>query len=299
MVDPITRYALRDVRLAINNVLLPQRQLMQMRYAPATHNMTAVVLNAICSLLRNLSHPNLKALGTETRGVSVMKQDWLIEEELIEWLDEFNGLREKYAREIRLVSPTGEIVGRRLAIGQIIEHYLVFEKSWSFTWFYPTAEPIVFTVQLPPEVQRRWAGRSLMLYDRDNIRFREATWQLVGKETTRPDMQEFCSSQRCSRCLVEVYRYSPSQPFYPGAVVEWRICFRKEPPLQGREVPICAELWWNGQLKRRHSLIHYREATPEERVFFRPPRKAKRRQVELKTDPFSPLNEYTPFLLKE
>lgn len=155
----------------------------------------------------------------------------------------------------------------------------------------------MFTVRLPAQVQQRWMGRSLMLYDRDDLRFRPATWQIV--EGARASRSDSCLSRQCSRRLVEVYRYLPRQPFGKEAVVEWYVCFQEVPPLMGREIPICAELWWDGQLKRRHSLIHYRRATPEEQSFFRLPRGAKRRQVELKTDPFSPLNEYTPFVLGE
>ncbi len=45
-----------------------------------------------------------------------MRRAWIIEEELIEWFDRFEDAVREYGREIRLVNPAGEVVGRRFVV---------------------------------------------------------------------------------------------------------------------------------------------------------------------------------------
>jgi len=224
-----------------------------------------------------------------------MKPEWLIEEELIEWMDARAHLN-KYGREIRLVNPEGEIVGRRLAVGAITEHYLVFREDKVYTWFYPFRKPTVSVAPIPSAVRKLWTGRSLMPYRNDissNL-YGSVLWKLLERDTASE--LQFCADSFCSRRMVEKYRYLPR--FGSGATVEWRVCFNREAPLLGREVPVCSELWWDGKLKRRHTLIHYRTATAEEQAFFRTPRNVETRRTELGRL-FSPVIEYVPLLLSE
>jgi hypothetical protein len=223
-----------------------------------------------------------------------VKQEWLIEEELIEWLDKAGDVS-KRGREIRLINPKGEIVGRRLALDGITEHYLLFQDNRCYNWFYPSDKPIAFFAQIPAEVQRFWMGRSLMTYrsDRHFNLYANYIWRLIERDPV--SQVKFCAHRDCSRRMVEKYHYL-SRLGLDGGSVEWRVSFRCEPPLLGREVPVCSEMWWDGQLRRRHALLHYRVATPEERAFFRIPRKSKLYRMELE-QLFSPLSEYVPLLL--
>jgi len=230
--------------------------------------------------------------GEEVIG---MQSEWLIEEELIEWLDRFGGESE-WGREIRLINPKGEIVGRRLAVGAITEHYLFFRGNTAYTWFYPFKTPTVFTAQIPDALLRLWMSRSLMPYFRDDFGnlYGSVQWQLLERDTA--SNLKFCTHRQCSRRLIERYRYLPRVG--ESATVEWRVCFRAEPPLLGQEVPVCSELWWEGRLRRRHILLHYRTAIPEEHAFFRIPRHAKIHRVEV-ANLFSPIHAYAPPLLSD
>ena len=223
-----------------------------------------------------------------------MKPEWLIEEDLIEWTDTVT-LR-RYGREIRLVNPQGEIVGRRLAATSVTEHYLLFRDGRVYTWLYPFAQRTVFCAKLSESLRRFWTGRSLMTYGNDtsgNL-YGNVTWKLLERDSASE--LKFCPEIACSRRMVERYKYLPH--YGNSSDVEWRICFHREPPLLGRGVPVCSELWWDGKLKRRHTLLHYRVATAEERAFFNIPRNARIRQGELGLV-FSPLTPYVPILLNE
>lgn len=227
-----------------------------------------------------------------------MRREWLIEEELIEWPDRFGGVPE-YGREIRLVNPAGEVVGRRLVepirYGKL-EYYVLFEGRRGYNWWNPSPESIVFVAELPPEVVRFWTGRSLMMYHHDYIspdRSIRGEWRLL--ERTAVGRTDSCIHYGCSRRIVERYEYTSGAG---SSTVEWCVCLSSEPPLLGAEVPPCSELWWDGRLARRHILLHYRDASPQERAFFWVPRKAKRRWVEAKELFRTPLSGFAPpFLL--
>lgn len=222
------------------------------------------------------------------------QQEWLIEEELIEWFVRTRNT--PYGREMRPISPTGEIVGRRLARSMVTEDYFLLSKNGGYSWFYPSAKPTVFVAPLPNHIMRRWGSRSLIAYrsDAHGILYGDGQWKLLEKDfLSRAD---WLPEEQCTRRLVERYRYIPS--LGDPATVEWRVCLSAEPPLLGRLVPIRSELWWNGQLRRRHTLLHYRTATPKERDLFQPPRGAETRQVELE-HLFSPISEFVPVLLEE
>jgi len=228
-----------------------------------------------------------------------MRRAWIIEEELIEWFDRFEDAVREYGREIRLVNPAGEVVGRRFVVmsrysgADIGEYYALFEGKQGYSWWIPSPEPIVFIAELPPEVWRFWTGRSLMMYYKDYellSRPVDGKWRLV--ERTSVSGAAFCARYNCKRRMIEKYEYTFNTR---SSKAEWRVCFGTKPVLSGVEAPFCAELWWDGKLVRRHILLHYREAKPQDHAFFKPP-KAKRRRVEVEML-FGPLSGYAPPLL--
>lgn len=190
-----------------------------------------------------------------------MKRDWLIEEELIEWHDRFEDAPMGYGREIRLVNPAGEIKGRRLVVStrygaSLSEYYFLFDGKRGYSWWDAAPEPVVFIAELPPEVVRFWTGRSLMMYHQDYIspnRSPRGTWRFLDRSAA--GRTEFCTRYMCSRRVVERYEYTTE---FGSSMVEWRVCMRSEPHLLGTEIPLCSEVWWDGDLLRRHVLIHYR-----------------------------------------
>lgn len=231
-----------------------------------------------------------------------MKRDWLIEEEMIGWLTRFEDAPTGYGREIRLVNPAGEIIGRRLVVStrygvSLGEYYALFEGKRCYSWWDRAPEPVVFIAELPSEVVRFWTGRSLMMYHQDYIspnRSPRGTWRLL--ERTAAKSTDFCTRYMCERRTVERYEYTP--PFGSStSTVEWRVCFSSEPPLSRAGIPLCSELWWDGELVRRHVLIHYRAASLRERAFFQVPRGATRRKVEIDLLFATPLSGFAPPLL--
>lgn len=230
----------------------------------------------------------------------MMKHAWGIEEELIEWFDRFEDAASRYGREIRIVNPAGEVVGRRLVamsrygVPGIGEYYALFEGKQGYSWWIPSPEPVVLIAELPSEVWRFWTGRSLMMYYWDYnplILPVNGKWRLL--ERTWVSGAAFCARYKCKRRMIERYEYTLDTH---SSKVEWRVCFSTEPYLLGIEVPFCAELWLDGKLVRRHVLLHYRKAMPQDHAFFRPP-KAKRRRVEVEWLFSTPLNGYAPPLL--
>lgn len=217
-------------------------------------------------------------------------QNWLIEEELIEWLDT-SGNISKRGREIRLITPEGRIVGRRLAVSTnyFIEYYALFQGTRGYSWWQPALEPRVFVAELPLEVLRFWTGRSPMTYYSEYFEpyrnpFPRGRWRLLSRS-------------RCSQRLVERYEYIPENSYFDSSVVEWHIGFDSTPALLGAQVPTCSQLWWNKKLVRRHTLLHCRRAPLQERAFFQVPRKVKQSRVETERLFGTPLAGFAPPLM--
>ncbi len=229
-----------------------------------------------------------------------MKREWHIEEELIEWLDTKGAVRQ-IGREIRLVNSEGEVIGRRVVDDDIDESYMLIQDQLCFHWVFIPAvpEPTVFIAELPQGVRQLWIGRSLMMYRRDTVSVRSYRnrdrWKLVER-TAMPCNEQFLRYS-ATQLRVEQYRYVPDTVWKQEASVEWRVYTHFPPPLLGAEVPVFGELFWDGQLIRRHKLIQYRTVTAQERVFFEVPRRAKRRQIEPRLL-FSPLSALSAILIE-
>ncbi len=176
----------------------------------------------------------------------------------MKWLDRFGG-EVGMGREIRLINPKGEIVGRRLAVGAITEHHLFFRGNTAYT--------PVLSVQDAYCVYGANSRRATAPLDEPFVdalfprRLRQSLWKrpvaVAGKGHGK---QRSCTHRQCSRRLIERYRYLPRAG--ESATVEWRVCFQARPLTQGQKVPVCSELWWEGRLRRRHILLHYRLAIP-------------------------------------
>lgn len=227
-----------------------------------------------------------------------MKHDWIIEEELIEWLDASGNVAER-GREIRLVSPQGRTVGRRLVqSNQVGECYALFQGTKGFSWWEPTVEPLVFVAEVPLNLWRFWTGRSLMTYYSEYWkpdRSVQGKWKFLI-QYPNAKMGSRCPVS-CTRCFVERYEYTSPYANRDPSRVEWRVCFKSVPSLNA-EVPVYSELWLNERLERCHILLNYRAASSLERAFFQVPRKSRQRQVDV-ARLFGPMSGFYPPLVEE